>query len=112
MDRRYPDKTRGIFNEGGLFGERQGWHLPGFDTSSWVKRDLSQGLPNGKAGVGFFVTTFNLNIPRDTDMMVSFEFEPLGQPYRAILFVNGWHFGKVRFSPNNNGVSLSVPFRG
>ena len=45
-------------NEGGLFGEREGWHLPGFDTSSWTERDLSEGLPSGGAGVGFFVTTF------------------------------------------------------
>lgn len=93
--RSYPDKTRGVLNEGGLFGERQGWHLPGFDTSRWVKRDLGEGLPSGGAGVGFFVTTFDLDIPRGLDAMLSFEFEPLGQPYRAILFVNGWHFGKV-----------------
>lgn len=83
-------------NEGGFFGERQGWHLPGFDTSSWESRDLSDGLPSGGAGVGFFVTTFDLDIQEGTDVLISFEFEPLGQPYRALLFVNGWHFGKVR----------------
>lgn len=27
------DPVRGPMNEGGLYGERQGWHLPGFDTS-------------------------------------------------------------------------------
>ncbi|KAF5348545.1 hypothetical protein D9756_009580 [Leucocoprinus leucothites] len=89
------DKTRGILNEGGLFGERKGWHLPGFDTSSWPTRDLAQGLPNRQAGVGFFVTTFDLNVPRDIDAMMSFTFgEPFGQPYRAYLFVNGWMMGK------------------
>lgn len=92
---RYPDKTRGVLNEGGLFGERQGWHLPGFNTDSWASRDLADGLPSGGAGVGFFVTNFDLSIPKGLDVMLSFEFEPLGQPYRAILFVNGWHFGKV-----------------
>ena len=92
----YPDKTRGVLNEGGLFGERQGWHLPGFDTSSWVSRSLSQGLPDGKAGVGFFVTTFNLNVPKETDVLMSFVFDNVNQPYRALLFVNGWQFGKVR----------------
>ncbi|KAG6809845.1 hypothetical protein H0H93_015461 [Arthromyces matolae] len=91
----FPDKTRGVLNEGGLFGERQGWHLPGFDTSSWQTRDLSQGLPNSEAGVGFFVTTFKLNIPSGFDVPMSFTFQdPLGQPYRAILFVNGWMMGK------------------
>ncbi|KAJ7612991.1 glycoside hydrolase family 35 protein [Roridomyces roridus] len=89
------DKTRGIFNEGGLFGERKGWHLPGFSTTSWTKRDLSAGLPSGSAGVGFFVTTFDLDIPTGVDAFMSFTFEePLGQDYRAYLFVNGWMMGK------------------
>ncbi|KAJ7125804.1 glycoside hydrolase family 35 protein [Mycena crocata] len=89
------DKTRGVFNEGGLFGERKGWHLPGFDTSSWISRDLATGLPGGSAGVGFFVTTFNLNVPTGIDAFMSFNFEePLGQNYRLYLFVNGWMMGK------------------
>ncbi|KAJ6612291.1 beta-galactosidase, domain 2-domain-containing protein [Mycena sp. CBHHK59/15] len=89
------DKTRGVFNEGGLFAERQGWHLPGFDTSSWVSRDLAAGLPGASAGVGFFVTTFKLNIPTGLDVFMSFTYEePFGQEYRAILFVNGWMMGK------------------
>ncbi|CAL1698277.1 unnamed protein product [Somion occarium] len=90
----YPDKARGILNEGGLFGEREGWHLPGFDTSTWTSRSLSDGLPSGGAGVGFFVTTFDLSIPKGKDVFASFQFDSINQPYRAILFVNGWHFGK------------------
>ncbi|RXW18167.1 hypothetical protein EST38_g7685 [Candolleomyces aberdarensis] len=93
--RNFPDKVRGILNEGGLYGERQGWHLPGFSTEGWTSRNLSDGLPDGVAGVGFFVTTFNLDIPQGLDVMLSFNFEePLGQPYRAFLFVNGWMMGK------------------
>ena len=95
----YPDKMRGLFNEGGLHGEREGWHLPGFDTSGveWTARELSAGLPGGGAGVGFFVTTFELDIPSYTDTPLSFQFEATNdQPYRALLFVNGWQFGKVR----------------
>lgn len=94
----FPDKVRGIFNEGGLFGEREGWHLPGFDTSKWASRDLSEALPNGAPGVGFFVTTFNLNIPQNTDVPISFVFDggstATTSPYRAYLFVNGWMMGK------------------
>jgi len=90
----YPDKVRGVLNEGGLFGERQGWHLPGFDTSSWIDRNLSSGLPNSAAGVGFFVSTFNLNIPSNNDVFLSFNFDQSSQPYRAYLFVNGWMMGK------------------
>ena len=94
--RSYPDKVRGIMNEGGLFGEREGWHLPGFDTSKWTARNLSDGLPGDEAGVGFFVTTFDLDVPRGADAFVNFQFEEAsGQAYRARLFVNGWMFGKV-----------------
>ena len=72
--------------------------MPGFDTSGagWMDRELSQGLPGGKAGVGFFVKTFKLGFSKGTDAFVNFQFEEhFGQPYRALLFVNGWKFGKV-----------------
>ena len=95
MNHSYPDKVRGVLNEGGLYGEREGWHLPGYDTSSWEERDLSDGLPSGGAGVGFFVTTFDLSIPEGTDVLMSFQFDTVDQPYRATLFVNGWNYGKV-----------------
>lgn len=96
----FPDRVRGVLNEGGLFGERAGWHLPGFDTSSWPARALAAGLPNATAGVGFFVTTFELSIPQGVDAMFSFVFDnntavPAGEAYRALLFVNGWQYGKV-----------------
>ncbi|KAJ4481275.1 glycoside hydrolase family 35 protein, partial [Lentinula aciculospora] len=91
----YPDKVRGVLNEGGLFGERKGWHLPGFDTTDWSVRPISAGLPNASAGAGFFITTFNLSIPTGLDVLMSLTFEEeLGQPYRAYLFVNGWMMGK------------------
>lgn len=90
----FPDKVRGVLNEGGLYGERQGWHLPGFNTSLWMARDLSEGLPSSSAGVGFFVTTFKLSIPEDFDVPISFTFDGSTQPYRALLFVNGWMMGK------------------
>jgi hypothetical protein len=90
----YPDKVRGVLNEGGLYGERVGWHLPGYDTSSWVSRDLSEGLPDAAAGVGFFVSTFDLNISEELDVLMSFVFDQTSQPYRAQLYVNGWMMGK------------------
>lgn len=94
----YPDKVRGVLNEGGTFGERKGWHLPGFPVSAssgWTARDLSQGLPSQSAGIGFFVTNFTLEMPHGMEAMMSFTFEEdFGQPYRALLFVNGWMMGK------------------
>ncbi|CAE6501709.1 unnamed protein product [Rhizoctonia solani] len=85
----FKDKLRGVQNEGGLYGERQGWHLPGFDDSNWTKSDISNGLPNNQAGVGWFRTTFSLHIPQFYDVPISFEFENEPAPYRALLFVNG-----------------------
>ncbi|KAF8734557.1 Beta-galactosidase, domain 3, partial [Rhizoctonia solani] len=90
----FKDKLRGILNEGGLYGERQGWHLPDFDDSEWAKVDLSNGLPNSQAGVGWFRTTFSLDIPQAYDVPISFEFENEPAPYRALLFVNGWLMGR------------------
>jgi len=88
----YPDKLRGVFNEGGLYGERAGWHLPGYNTSTWSTRSS---LALDGAGIGFFVTTFPLNIGDHLDAMLSFTFkEELGLEYRAYLYVNGWMMGK------------------
>ncbi|KAF8915220.1 beta-galactosidase, domain 2-domain-containing protein [Mucidula mucida] len=89
------DRHRGIVNEGGLFGERAGWHLPGFDTSAWTSRNIQDGLPDDKAGVGFFVTTFELDLPVGYDIPLSFSFEEtLGQNYRVYFWANGWMMGK------------------
>ena len=92
----FPDRVRGGLNEGGLYGEREGWHLPSFPISDWTSRALSDGLPDGKAGVGFFLTTFMLDVPSGVDAAMSFQFniEQELAPYRALLFVNGWKFGK------------------
>lgn len=70
--------------------------MPGFNINGWTRRELSSGLPSGGAGVGFFVTTVSLNLPRNTDTQLSLQFDTMDQPYRALLFVNGWKFGKVR----------------
>jgi hypothetical protein len=90
---RYPDKHRGIYNEGGLFGERAGWHLPGYDTSSW---NTVSNLSVADAGIRFFVATFDLDLPTPgNDILLSFNFEEsIDQPYRSYFFVNGWMMGK------------------
>ncbi|CEL57170.1 hypothetical protein RSOLAG1IB_08403 [Rhizoctonia solani AG-1 IB] len=90
----FKDKLRGILNNGGLYGERQGWHLPDFDDSKWTKVELSKGLSDNQAGVGWFRTTFSLDITEAYDVPISFEFENKPAPYRALLFVNGWLMGR------------------
>ena len=91
------DRSRGLLNEGGLYAERQGWHLPSYDATSWTTRAISEGLPQGSAGIGFFRTEFMLKIPDGYDVPMEFVFEDArdGTPaYRALIFVNGWMMGK------------------
>ncbi|KAK5698835.1 hypothetical protein LTR97_006483 [Elasticomyces elasticus] len=100
----YEDKTRGPLNEGGLYAERQGWHLPGAvipTTNSSSTSSPMEGL--SKAGVSFYSTTFDLDMPVGYDIPLSFEFANVTKPvnttggvpaYRCQVYVNGWQFGK------------------
>ncbi|KAJ7120078.1 galactose-binding domain-like protein [Mycena epipterygia] len=89
----FPDRARGIMNEGGFFGDRAGWHLPGFDDSAWNTTTLSAGL--ARAGVRYFRTTFDLAVPGGYDVKMSFNFPPYGGgTYRVFLYVNGWNMGR------------------
>jgi len=88
------DTARGLYNEGGTYGEREGWHLPGYNVSSWEVRNLEDGLPEDTAGLGFFVNHFTLNIPEGYDIPISFAFEETYQPFRLTLWINGWLYGK------------------
>jgi hypothetical protein len=82
------DDMRGPMNEGGLYGERLGWHLPGFDNSDWKKANPVDGL--SKSGVNWYTTTFKLDIDGDLDVPIGIE---LGAPRETVarvqLFVNG-----------------------
>ncbi len=97
----YRDQSRGPLNEGGLWAERQGYHLPGAPISSWKD---SKGPVGGidTAGVGFFAATFTLDMPRGYDIPLSFLFrnttraeDDPAPAYRVQLYVNGYQFGKM-----------------
>lgn len=103
----YKDRTRGPLNEGGLYAERQGYHLPNPPTASWVSRKPTQGI--SKPGVGFFTTNFKLDVPAGYDVPMSFVFANSSGSnlnYRSQLYVNGWQFGKY---VNNIGPQTSFP---
>jgi hypothetical protein len=88
------DSVRGPMNEGGLHGERLGWHLPGFDTSSWSSASPVTSGVNG-AGIRWFTTTFSLDIDSDLDVPIGVELgAPAGTVARVLLFVNGYQYGK------------------
>ncbi|KAI9687910.1 MAG: hypothetical protein M1822_001992 [Bathelium mastoideum] len=82
------DPVRGPLNEGGLYGERLGWHLPGFDTSPWVGGSPLEGL--NQSGVAWYVTTFELDIDDDLDVPLGLELDaPDGTLTRVMVFING-----------------------
>ena len=56
-----PDTFRGYLNEGGLYAERIGAHLPGFDDSKWSEGSplASEGGGLSGTGVNFYRTTFD-----------------------------------------------------
>ncbi|KAE8423224.1 beta-galactosidase, domain 2-domain-containing protein [Aspergillus pseudocaelatus] len=92
----YRDHGRGPLNEGSVFVERQGYHLPGALNSTkagWQARTPQEGL--SAAGVGIFATTFSLDYPQGYDIPTSVVFNLLTQTtsrglFRSKLFVNGW----------------------
>ncbi|KAG7096629.1 hypothetical protein E1B28_004046 [Marasmius oreades] len=102
----YVDKTRGPLNEGGLFAERQGWHLPEFDDRKWTSGKPTDGLP--QAGVAFYRTTFDLNIPDGLDYPLSLVISnsTTNPHFRSKLYVNGYQYGKY---VNHVGPQTSFP---
>ncbi|GMF69527.1 unnamed protein product [Aspergillus oryzae] len=96
----YHDLIRGPLNEGAMFAERQGYHLPQPPSDTWETRSpFTKGIE--KSGVGFFTTSFPLNLPKGYDIPLRFVFAFNGSTnvvhtrnYRCQLYVNGFQFGK------------------
>ncbi|KAI9660230.1 MAG: hypothetical protein M1831_003537 [Alyxoria varia] len=94
----YQDLARGPLNEGGLYAERQGYHLPKAPVSQWTPAKPTDGLK--KPGVRFYYAHMDLDLPSGYDVPLSFDFAnstasvgPVPN-YRAQLYVNGYQFGK------------------
>ncbi|KAL1696048.1 glycoside hydrolase family 35 protein [Schizophyllum commune] len=89
-----PDTFRGYLNEGGLYAERIGAHLPGFPDDDWAEGDPVNGV--SKAGVNFYRTQFNWDLPDGFDVPIRLVFEPteVTSNYRAQVYLNGWQVGK------------------
>ncbi|KAJ6443892.1 beta-galactosidase [Purpureocillium lavendulum] len=95
----YKDRFRGPLNEGGLFFERQGYHYPNPPLDKFTKGKGSSPMDGlDKPGVAFYTGMFTLNLPADKyDIPLSVVFGTAqgAKPYRAILYVNGFQFGKL-----------------
>lgn len=94
----YQDHSRGPLNEGGIYAERQGYHLPGAPVQQWETRSPFSDI--APLGVGFYATSFDLRMPLGYDIPLSVVFtNTTGQDssparFRSEIFVNGWQFGK------------------
>ena len=86
------DEVRGPLNNGGLYGERAGWSLPGFPDGDWQHVSL----PNAdtQPGVAWYRTTFDLHLPHDQDVPVVLRFaDDPSRHYRVQIYLNGWNLG-------------------
>lgn len=94
----YRDHSRGPFNEGGFYAERQGFHLPGAPVNEWKPQSPFAEIT--QPGVGFWATSFDLDLPVGYDIPLSVQFtnstvkDSSIAKFRSELFVNGWQFGK------------------
>ncbi|KAJ4469138.1 glycoside hydrolase family 35 protein [Lentinula lateritia] len=89
-----PDTFRGYLNEGGLYAERIGAHLPGYPDDTWTTGSPLTGV--SQAGINFYRTSFELNIPDGFDVPVRLSFTPsaITSNFRVQIYLNGWQIGK------------------
>jgi len=91
------DPVRGGLNNGGLYGERVGWSLPGFDDSGWKTARVP--ATTAFAGTAWYRTRFTLDVPQGDEATIGIQFGDPKTPrspgrYRVLLFVNGWNMGQ------------------
>lgn len=90
------DPVRGPMNEGGLYGERLGWHLPSCPapyTPLFTSSSPLTGLST--SGVHFYTTTFRLALDADLDVPLGIALSaPPGTVARVMIWVNGYQYGK------------------
>jgi beta-galactosidase len=87
------DPVRGPMNNGGLYGEREGWSLPGYPDQAWQ----SVSLPRHASGPGvdWYRTHFALDLPPGQDVPIALRIDDATpRHYRVLIFVNGWQLGR------------------
>ena len=87
------DPVRGPLNHGGLYGEREGWHLPGFADGHWKVVDLPRA--ERRQGVVWYRTGFRLAVDPGTDASIGLTLtDDPARAYRVQIFLNGWNMGQ------------------
>ncbi|MFI2199859.1 beta-galactosidase [Streptomyces sp. NPDC020192] len=88
-----PDPVRGPMNNGGLYGEREGWHLPDGRDRDWEPVSFPRDVRY--QGVTWYRTSFRLSVPADVDASIGLTLEDdRYRKYRAQIFLNGWNMGQ------------------
>ncbi|WP_406727681.1 beta-galactosidase [Streptomyces sp. GD-15H] len=88
-----PDRVRGALNNGGLHGEREGWHLPGYDDRDWEAVDFPR--EDRRQGVAWYRTDFRLDVDPEVDASVGLVLDDdTERAYRVQIFLNGWNVGQ------------------
>ncbi|NUS16627.1 MAG: cellulase family glycosylhydrolase [Streptomyces sp.] len=87
------DTVRGVLNTGGLYGERSGWHLPGFPDGQWA--DVALPHTDSRQGVSWYRTEFDLDVDPGTDASIGLTLtDDRTRAYRVQIFLNGWNLGQ------------------
>ncbi|MGA7714035.1 MAG: beta-galactosidase [Rhizomicrobium sp.] len=97
MGEHLTDIARGVMNNGGQYGELEGWHLPGLPETNWEHSSLSAAPP--APGTMWLRTQFDLALPANQDVQLGLAFGDTNvlrsdQHYRVLIFVNGWNMGQ------------------
>ncbi|ESQ78563.1 beta-galactosidase [Asticcacaulis sp. YBE204] len=90
------DLVRGPMNNGGLYGEREGWYLPG-KQEGWENASPTAAPP--APGTYWLRTQFKLDLPKGHDVQLGLSFGDTTVPRserenRVLIFVNGWNMGQ------------------
>jgi hypothetical protein len=87
------DPIRGPLNTGGLYGERNGWHLPTFSDTAWQPVSLPRA--DTFQGVRWYRTGFTFAPPQGVDASVGVTLTDTStRAYRVQIFLNGWNLGQ------------------
>jgi beta-galactosidase len=94
------DTARGAYNNGGLYGERAGWSLPGYPDGGWTRTTLAAATAStakSQPGVRWYRTTAELGLPRGQDTSIGLELgeaQGASTAYQTLIYVNGWLIGR------------------
>jgi beta-galactosidase GanA len=85
--------VRGPQNNGGLYGEREGWHLPGYAAGGWEAVTLPRA--DKRQGVAWYRTSFKLAVDTSIDASIGLVLDDdPARAYRVQIFLNGWNMGQ------------------